>query len=124
MKSKRINMTALASGVALAVSAMSAQAVDQPLLTVAGPKSGVSITGGATVNGGASYLAEVPAATAADLVATIEPASADVGQTGSIVVAASIPGLGIFLKLSGGIWIQYNEGDPVQPYKTKTLAAV
>ncbi|MDA1371445.1 MAG: hypothetical protein O2971_11895 [Proteobacteria bacterium] len=123
MNSNNIKMRAIASGVALGLATMAAQAATPPTLPTAGAQSQTVFTGGATVNGGASYLTTVPAADAADLIVNIEPAPGNVGQTGSIVVIASIPGMGLFLKLSGGIWIPWTASDPVQPVVTKTLAA-
>ena len=122
MISKRTKLSAIASGVALAVASMAATAADQPALTTGGPKTGASFSGGATINGGASYLTTVPAADAVDLVATINPASADVGQTGSLVAVLEVPGVGLFNLLSGGIWVPLDTSN-VMPYATKTLEA-
>ncbi|MEX2366036.1 MAG: hypothetical protein WD601_05485, partial [Pseudohongiellaceae bacterium] len=118
-------MSALASGVALGVAAMAASAVDQPSLPVAtlsGGTTSATITGGATINGGASYLATVPAADAVDLVATISPAASAVGQIGSLVVVLDVPGVGQFNLLSGGIWVPLDASN-VMPFATKTLEA-
>lgn len=123
MISNRIKLRAIASGVALGIAAMSAQAATPPTLPTAGSQTQAVFTGGATINGGASYLSTVPAADAADLIVNIQPAPANVGQSGSIVVIASIPGMGLFMKLSGGIWIPWTAADPVQPAITKTLTA-
>ncbi len=126
MKSMRTTMSAIARGVALGVATMAAtsaaQAADQPALASTGPKSGAVFTGGATINGGASYLATVPAADAVDLVASIKPASSDVGQTGSLVAVLDIPGLGQYNLLSGGIWVPFDPAN-VMPFATKTLGA-
>lgn len=123
MISNPINLRALVSGVALGISAMGAHAATPPTLTTAGAQSQAVFTGGATINGGASFITTVPAADAADLIVNIQPAASNIGQTGSIVVIASIPGMGLFLKLSGGIWIPWKSTDPVQPAVTKTLSA-
>ena len=48
MKFKRTKMNAIASGVALGIAAMSAQAADQPTLTTAGSEASAVFTGGAT----------------------------------------------------------------------------
>lgn len=123
MISNRIKLRAIVSGVALSVAAMSAQAATPPTLPTAGTQTQAVFTGGATLNGGASFLSTVPAADAADLIVNIQPAAGNVGQSGSIVVIASIPGMGLFMKLSGGIWIPWKASDPLQPMATKTLAA-
>ncbi len=122
MKFKKTRLGALASGVALGVATMAAQAADQPTLTTAGASASAVITGGATINGGASYLSTVPAADAVDLVATINPASADVGQSGTLVAVLDVPGVGQFEMLSGGIWVPLDV-DNVQGFATKTLAS-
>lgn len=126
MKSMRTKLSAIASGVALGVATMAAasaaSAADQPALASAGPKSGAVFTGGATINGGASYLSTVPAADAVNLVAKIAPASADVGQTGSLVAVLDVPGVGQFNLLSGGIWVPFDASN-VMPFATKTLTA-
>ena len=122
MKLELMKNSAIATGVALAFASLSAQAATQPSLTTAGASSSAAFTGGATVNDGASYLAEVPAEVAADLIATIAPAAGDVGKEGSLVVIAEVGDLGFFIKLSGGIWIPW-DGATILPMMTKTLTA-
>ena len=122
MKLELLKTSAIATGVALAMAALGAQAATQPSLSTAGASSSAKFTGGATVNGGASYLAEVPAEVAADLVATITPAAADIGKEGGIVVIAEVGNLGFFIKLSGGIWVPW-DGASILSTVTKTLAA-
>lgn len=126
MKSMRTKLSAIASGVALGVATMAAtsavSAADQPALAATGPKSGAVFTGGATINGGASFLTTVPAADAVDIVASIKPASTDVGQTGSLVAVLNVPGVGQFNLLSGGIWVPLDTAN-VMPFATKTLSA-
>ncbi|PCJ26879.1 MAG: hypothetical protein COA96_04425 [SAR86 cluster bacterium] len=123
MKFNKTKLNAIASGVALSIAVLGAEAAEQPLLTTTGAQPSAVFTGGATVNGGASFLAEVPATVATDLVATISPASTDVGKQGSLVVIVNVPGLGFYNKISGGIWVPWTEADPVQALVTKTLAA-
>lgn len=115
-------ISAVAAGVALAVSTMAIQAAEQPSLGAVG--AGAAFTGGATINGGASYQSTIPASVPVDLVATIKPAAADVGQQGKLVAILIIPGLGQFNMLSGGIWVQW-DGNPatIKSYATKTLTA-
>lgn len=122
MNFKRAKLSAIASGVALGVASMAATAADQPVLTTAGPKTSAVFTGGATINGGASYLTTVPAADAIDLVATIKPASADVGQTGTLVVVVDAPGIGQFEIVNGGSVVALDTNN-IQGYATKTLSA-
>ena len=122
MKFVKAKASAIATGVALGVAAMAAQAAEPPALAVAGAKSGATIMGGATLNGGASYQTELPAADAFDIVATIKPDSADVGETGSLVAVLDVSGVGMFNLLSGGIWVPFDAANP-QAFKTKTLEA-
>lgn len=122
MKFNKAKISALATGVAFGVAAMAAQAADQPSLTATGPKTGASFTGGATLNGGASFQTEVPAGNAFDIVATINPASSDVGQMGSLVAVLDVQGVGQFNLLSGGIWVPLDLAN-VQAYSTKALSA-
>jgi hypothetical protein len=113
---------AIASGVALSVAALTSQAAEPPALPVAGAKSGAMILGGATLNGGASYQNELPAADAFDIVATIKPDSSDVGKAGSLIAVLDVSGVGMFNLLSGGIWVPFDAANP-QAFKTKTLEA-
>ncbi|CAM9853378.1 unnamed protein product [Discosporangium mesarthrocarpum] len=122
MKSMRTKLSAIASGVALGVASMAVTAADQPQLAATGPKAGAVFTGGATINGGASFLSTVPAADAVDLVATISPAAGDVGQSGSLVAVLDVPGVGLFNLLSGGIWVPF-DGSTILPFATKTLSS-
>ena len=122
MKLELLKTSALATGIALAFASIGAQAATQPSLTTAGASATAKFMGGATVNDGASYLAEVPAEVAADFVATIAPAAGDVGKEGGIVVIADVGDLGFFIKLSGGIWIPW-DGSSILPTITKTLSA-
>ncbi len=122
MKFNKAKISALATGVAFGVAVMAAQAADQPSLAATGPKTGASFTGGATLNGGASFQTEVPAGSAFDIVATINPASSDVGQVGSLVAVLDVQGVGQFNLLSGGIWVPLDLNN-VQPYSTKVLSA-
>jgi len=123
MKFKRTKINAIASGVALGLAAMSVQAADQPTLATGGAASSAVFTGGATINGGASYLSAVPADSAVDFLVTINPAAADVGKTGNLVVIVNVPGAGFFIQDSSGNFSPWTDADPVVPAATKTLAA-
>jgi hypothetical protein len=123
MNFKRSKLSSIATAVALGIAAMSVQAADQPILPTAGASAGAVFSGGATINGGASYLSAVPATEAADLVATIKPAAADVGKMGGLVVVAEVPGLGLFNLLSGGIWVPLTDVANVQTFVSKVLSA-
>lgn len=123
MNSNKLKVRALASGIAMAVVAMGTQAAEQPILPTGGVATSAVFSGGATINNGASFLSEVPANIAASLVATIKPASGDIGKTGSLVVIANIPGVGFFMKTASGAFVPWTEADPIQAFKTKTLAA-
>lgn len=117
-------MSALALGVALGVSAMAGQAAEQPVLPTLGAGAGAIFTGGATINGGASYLSEIPAADPVDVVLTVKPDAADVGRQGGLIVVLEVPGIGLFSKASGGIWlpVDINDLSTLQIFRTKTLA--
>ncbi|MEQ8312790.1 MAG: hypothetical protein RL839_13350 [Gammaproteobacteria bacterium] len=122
MNFPKSRVSALAAGVALSVAAMTSQAADQPSLPAAGPKTGATFSAGATLNGGASFQTVVPAGDAFDIVATINPASADVGQSGSLVVVAELVGSGLFNLNSSGQFVAFDESN-IQAFQTKTLAA-
>jgi hypothetical protein len=125
MNFKPSKLSLIASGVALGLATMTAQAADQPILPTAGAQPTAVFSGGATINGGASFLTEVPASEPADLLATIKPAAADVGQMGGLVAILEVPGIGFFNLLSGGIWVSVDISNPanIRPYATKMLAA-
>ena len=123
MKFKRTKMNAIASGVALGLAAMSVQGADQPILTTGGSESSAVFSGGATINGGASFLSAVPADSAVDFLVTIKPAAADVGKTGNLVVILNVPGLGFFIQNSSGSFVPWTQADPIVAASTKTLAA-
>ena len=96
----------------------------QTELSTAGASSATTFSGGATINGGVSYLAEVPASEPADLVVNFRPAAADVGQEADIYVVVSVPELGgFFQKTSGGIWAPLDLSDlsALRPYTTRIL---
>lgn len=122
MKFHKSRVSALAAGVALGVVAMTSQAADQPTLPATGPKTGASFAAGATLNGGASFQSIVPAGDAFDIVATITPDSADVGQSGSLVAVAEVSGLGQFNLNSSGQWVALDLNN-IQAFETKTLSA-
>ena len=124
MKFKRTKMNAIASGVALGLAAMSAQAADQPTLTTAGSQTSAVFTGGATINGGASFLTAVPADSAVDLLVTIKPAATDVGKAGNLIVIINVPGVGFFIQDSSGGFSPWTEADPIVAASSKTLAAL
>jgi len=123
MKFKRTKINAIASGVALGLAAISAQAADQPTLTTGGSQSSAVFYGGATINGGASFLSSVPADSAVDLLVTIKPAAADVGKAGTLVVIINVPGAGFFIQDSSGGFSPWTEADPIVAASSKTLAA-
>ena len=133
MKFKQSKVTALATGVALGVAALGAQADGHGGLTQLGTfpaTSDAKFAAGATINGGVSYLAEVPASEPADLVFTIEPDPDDIGQDADIFAVLRIPGLGTdggvgwFQRISGGIWVPWDvQISTLQPYTSKTLEA-
>jgi hypothetical protein len=121
MNFPKSQVSAIAAGVALSVAAMTSQAADQPSLPAAGPKTGATFSAGATLNGGASFQTVVPAGDAFDIVATINPASADVGQSGSLVVVAELVGAGLFNLNSSGEFVAFDESN-IQAFQTKTLS--
>ena len=133
MKFKQSKMTALATGVALGVAGLAAQADGHGELTQLGtfpPTSGARFAAGATINGGVSYLAEVPASEPADLVFTMEPDPNDVGEDADIFAVLRIPGLGTdggvgwFQRISGGVWVPWDvQIATLDAYTSKTLEA-
>ena len=123
MNFKHTRMNAIASGVALGLAAMSAQAADQPTLTTGGAQSSAVFTGGATINGGASFLSAVPADSSVDLLVTVKPAAADVGKVGNLIVILNVPGVGFFIQNSSGGFAPWTEADPIVAASTKTLTA-
>ena len=123
MKFKRTKMNAIASGVALGLAAMSVQGADQPILTTGGSESSAVFSGGATINGGASFLSAVPAESAVDFLVPTKPAAADVGKPGTLVAILNVPGLGFFIQNSSGSFPPWTQADPIVAASTKTLAA-
>ncbi len=126
MKFQHSKMTALASGVALGVAALGAQASNggqQTALSTGGASPSAEFFGGATINGGVSYLAEVPPSEPADLVMNLRPGAADVGRQADIYVVLNAGELGFFQKISGDIWLplDLNDLSTLRPYKSKTL---
>ena len=122
MKATKTKLSAIASGVAMAIASAATQAAQPPAYSLTGPKTGAEILIGGTLNNRASYQAVMPAADSFDIVATIKPEAADVGKSGSLVVALEVEGVGTFNLLSGGIWVPLDLNN-VQAYKTKTLTA-
>jgi len=122
MKLRPSHLSAIASGVALGVASLAASAAEIPSLPVAGTQTGAVIRAGATLNEGASFLTEMPAGDAFDIVASVSPRAQDVGQTGSLVVVLEVEGVGLFNLLSGGIWVPFDDTN-ILPFKTKTLEA-
>lgn len=123
MKFKHAKINAIASGVALGLAALAAQAADQPTLMTGGTQSSAVFTGGATINGGASFLSAVPADSSVDLLVTIKPAAEDVGRVGNMVVLINVPGVGFYIQNSSGAFVPWAEGDAIVAASTKTLAA-
>ena len=77
------------SAIAAAMVAATAQAEELPTLpTVAG--SGAVFAGGSTINGGASFLDTLPAGQTVSVNGSINIASGDVGEDGSILVVAKV----------------------------------
>ena len=118
-------VVAFTSGISLGLAALGVQAGHggQPELVTAGASSGAEFTGGATINGGVSYLAKVPASEPADLVVTVRPAAGDIGNEADIYVILNAPGLGFFQKSSSGSWLtlDLNDLSALQPYTSKAL---
>ena len=92
-------------------------------LDTAGAASGAVFSGGATIDGGMSYLEEVPSSEPADLIVSFRPAAADMGREADIYVILKLPGLGYFHKISGGLWLPLNlaELDALRPFARKIL---
>ena len=124
MNFKKSKAAVLAGCIALGVAGTAAYAAEQPVLGTMGAQATAVFTGGATINGGASYLTDVPAADAMDLLVTIRPAAADVGQSGSLLVIVNVPGVGYFNMVEGGGIFPWRQGDPIRSWSTRELAAI
>ncbi|MDE0478806.1 MAG: spondin domain-containing protein [Gammaproteobacteria bacterium] len=92
-------------------------------LDTAGAASGAVFSGGATIDGGMSYLEEVPSSEPADLIVSFRPAAADVGREADIYVILKLPVHGYFQKISGGLWLPLNlaELEELRPFARKIL---
>ncbi|MDE0507825.1 MAG: spondin domain-containing protein, partial [Gammaproteobacteria bacterium] len=92
-------------------------------LDTAGAASGAVFSGGATIDGGMSYLEEVPSSEPADLIVSFRPAPADVGREADIYVILKLPVHGYFQKISGGLWLPLNlaELEELRPFARKIL---
>jgi len=92
-------------------------------LDTAGAASGAVFSGGATIDGGMSYLEEVPSSEPADLIVSFRPAAADVGREADIYVILKLSGHGYFQKISGGLWLPLNlaELEELRPFARKIL---
>ncbi len=129
MKFTHSKLTALATGVALGLASLAAQAEGGlTQLDTAGAGRGAKFAAGATINGGVSYLPEVPSSEPADLVMSIEPDPNDVGRQADIFAVLRIPGLGMdgdvawFQRISGGIWVPWDvDLATLKPYTSKVL---
>jgi hypothetical protein len=87
----RMKLTSLFkfSTLAAAVIAGNAYAGNLPTLPTIG-NSGAGFAGGATINGGASYLGTVPAGETVQVRGQINVAAGDVGKTGDILIVAKV----------------------------------
>ncbi len=92
-------------------------------LDTAGAASGAVFSGGATIDGGMSYVEEVPSSEPADLIVSFRPAAADVGREADIYVILKLPERGYFQKISGGLWLPLDlaELDALRPFARKIL---
>ncbi|MFZ8955579.1 MAG: hypothetical protein ACO2ZE_00865, partial [Pseudohongiellaceae bacterium] len=72
MKATKTKLSAIASGVAMAIASAATQAAQPPAYSLTGPKTGAEILIGGTLNNRASYQAVMPAADSFDIVATIK----------------------------------------------------
>ena len=113
------------SALAAAMVAASAQAANPGTLPTVG-NSGAGFAGGATINGGASFLGEVPAGQKVQIEGVITPASGDVGKQGDILVVAKVGNKFFQHKASGwsSLAIDLNSSSlGITPYSTGTLPA-
>jgi len=90
----------------------------------AGAGSGAEFAGGATINGGVSYLPEVPSSEPVDLIVTFRPDTADVGREAEIYVVVNLPGTGAFQQRPDGSWGPLDLADltTLEPIGSKVLA--
>jgi hypothetical protein len=113
------------SALAAAVIANNAFAGSLPTLPTIG-KSGAGFAGGATINGGASYLETLPAGETIQVSGQITVASSDVGKTGDILIVAKVGNKFFQADQSGwtSLAVDLNSTSlGIVPYSTGTLPA-
>ncbi len=121
---KQCRAVALATGAMLVAGVLPVQASSQQIeLATAGASLETTFAGGATINGGVSYLSVVPASEPADLIVTMRPAPADLGRDADIYVIVNVPGQGYFQKSADGSWLPFDLNDlgGLRPYATRNL---
>ncbi|MDX1491790.1 MAG: hypothetical protein R3332_10920 [Pseudohongiellaceae bacterium] len=125
MKFSRKSLALAIAATGLSLSAMSAFASPEPSLTavaLSGGNTQASFSGGATTDNSDTFATTVDSATAFDVVATINVDPADVGQDGGRVAVISIPGMGIFQMVSGGLFLPWDgQASSLVPYSYGTL---
>lgn len=120
----KAGLASIVGGLAFGLAPIAVQASHaQAILGTEGISADTVFTGGATINDGVSYLPEIPASEPADLLVTLRPAAADVGQEASIVIIAQAPGFGAYQKTPGDGWLAVDLDDlsTLQPYAARTL---
>lgn len=123
MKLNRQKFSALATGVALGVATMAAQAADQPSIPTANTAAaGTTFTGGVTLNNSASFVPVVPPTEAFDFLATINPASSHIGQSASLYAIASAAGFGTLTLNDQGQWVAHDANN-LTTFSSRTLSA-
>ena len=125
MKFKTLFTMAAISSAIFAASSQAATPGSLPAQNTAGA-TGATFAGGATINGGASFLSSIPADNTVSLIGTINPDPADVGKEADIFVGAKIGNS--FFQFDGSAFTPWavdlkSTTLGLVPSDTKTLAA-
>jgi hypothetical protein len=127
MKFNRKSLALAVAAAGLSLSAINVFASPEPTLTavsLASSSTTATFSGGATTDNSDTFSTTVDSATAFDVVGTINVASADVGKQGGRVAVISIPGMGLFQMVAGGLFLPWDgQVSTLLPYRYGTLAA-
>lgn len=126
MKFNRKSLALAVAAAGLSLSAINVFASPEPTLTAASLSGSTTATfsGGATTDNSDTFATTIDSATAFDVVGTINVATGDVGKQGGRVAVISIPGLGLFQMVAGGLFLPWDlQVSTLLPYRYGTLAA-
>jgi len=126
MKFNRKSLALAVAAAGLSLSAINVFASPEPTLTAASLAGSTTATfsGGATTNDSDTFATTIDSNTAFDVVGTINVATGDVGKQGGRVAVISIPSLGLFQMVAGGLFLPWDgQVSTLLPYRYDTLAA-